>query len=60
MDPAGEGSRVAIDEHGHVGNPLFRFVSAVILGHSRTLEAWLGDLERSPPSLTAGPGGPSA
>ena len=47
VDPAGNDSRVAVEEHGEVGNPLFRFVSAVILGHSRTLEAWLGDLERS-------------
>lgn len=47
VDPAGEGSRVAVEEHGHVGNPLFRFVSTLILGHNRTLETWLGDLERS-------------
>ena len=47
VDPAGAGSRVAIEEHGHVGNPLFRFVAKVVFGHHRTLNTWLDDLERS-------------
>jgi hypothetical protein len=46
IDPAADGSRVAVEEHGHVRNPLFRFVSTIILGHNRTLETWLSDLDR--------------
>ena len=60
VDSAGDGSRVTVEEHGHVGNPLFRFVSTIILGHNRTLETWLSDLERSSGrDLSAGRGAPS-
>lgn len=47
LAPAGEGTKVRIEEHGFVRNVLFRFVSALILGHDRTMKAWLADMERA-------------
>jgi uncharacterized protein YndB with AHSA1/START domain len=35
------GSRVRITEHGEVYNPVFRFVSRFIIGHSATARAYL-------------------
>jgi uncharacterized protein YndB with AHSA1/START domain len=37
----GSGSRVQITEHGEVYNPVFRFVSRFIMGHSATASAYL-------------------
>jgi uncharacterized protein YndB with AHSA1/START domain len=37
----GTGSRVQITEHGEVYNPVFRFVSRFIMGHSATASAYL-------------------
>ena len=37
----GLGSRVRITEHGEVYNPVFRFVSRFILGHTATASAYL-------------------
>jgi uncharacterized protein YndB with AHSA1/START domain len=37
----GAGSRVRITEHGEVYNPVFRFVSRFIMGHSATASAYL-------------------
>ena len=37
----GVGSRVRITEHGEVYNPVFRFVSRFILGHTSTANAYL-------------------
>jgi uncharacterized protein YndB with AHSA1/START domain len=37
----GAGSRVQITEHGEVYNPVFRFVSRFIMGHSATASAYL-------------------
>jgi uncharacterized protein YndB with AHSA1/START domain len=37
----GAGSRVQITEHGEVYNPVFRFVSRFIMGHSATVSAYL-------------------
>jgi hypothetical protein len=48
----GAGTLVRIEEHGFVRNLLFRFVSAVILGHDRTMKAWLADMERALHSQT--------
>ena len=45
IDPAGEGTQVTIEEHGFVGNPIFRFVSTLILGHERTIRRYLEDVE---------------
>jgi uncharacterized protein YndB with AHSA1/START domain len=37
----GAGSRVQITEHGEVYNPVFRFVSRFIMGHTATVSAYL-------------------
>jgi len=37
----GAGSRVRITEHGEVYNPVFRFVSRFIMGHTSTVSAYL-------------------
>lgn len=37
----GAGSRVRITEHGEVYNPVFRFASRFIMGHSATASAYL-------------------
>lgn len=42
--PEGTGSRVQITEHGEVYNPVFRFVSRFIMGHSGTATAYLKSL----------------
>jgi len=39
--PDGGGSRVQITEHGEVYNPVLRFVSRFIMGHSATASAYL-------------------
>ncbi|HEU4720352.1 MAG TPA: SRPBCC family protein [Gemmatimonadaceae bacterium] len=41
VTPDGTGSRVRITEHGEVYNPVFRFVSRFIMGHSATASAYL-------------------
>jgi uncharacterized protein YndB with AHSA1/START domain len=40
----GAGSRVQITEHGEVYNPVFRFVSRFIMGHTATASAYLKSL----------------
>jgi uncharacterized protein YndB with AHSA1/START domain len=39
--PDGAGSRVTIVERGSVYNPVFRFVSRFIMGHTATIERYL-------------------
>ena len=39
--PDSAGSRVQITEHGEVYNPVFRFVSRFIIGHTSTASAYL-------------------
>jgi uncharacterized protein YndB with AHSA1/START domain len=41
VTPEGSGSRVRITEHGEVYNPVFRFVSRFIMGHTATASAYL-------------------
>ena len=41
VTPEGTGSRVRITEHGEVYNPVFRFVSRFIMGHSAMASAYL-------------------
>ena len=41
LAPDGSGSRLTITEHGEVYNPIFRFVSRFIVGHTSTTEAVL-------------------
>ncbi len=38
------GAQLEITEDGEVYNPIFRFVSRFVLGHTRTLDQYLGDV----------------
>ena len=42
--PEGPGSRITITERGEVYNPLFRFVSRFVMGHTAGIEGYLGAL----------------
>jgi hypothetical protein len=45
--PDGAGaSRVTVTERGWVSNPIFRFVSRFVMGHTATLDAYLRALGR--------------
>lgn len=41
LTPGATGTRVTITEHGSVYNPVFRFVSRFLLGHTGTIDAYL-------------------
>ena len=42
--PVGGGSELTITENGEVYNPLFRFVSKFVIGHTATIEKYQRDL----------------
>ena len=42
----GSGSRLTITERGEVYNPVFRFMSRFVFGHSATMEQFLADLKK--------------
>ena len=42
--PDGGGSRLTITENGEVYNPVFRFVSRYIMGHTSTIDKYLTDI----------------
>jgi uncharacterized protein YndB with AHSA1/START domain len=44
--PSPTGTRLRITEDGEVYNPIFRFVSRFIIGHHRTMDTYLDDLDR--------------
>jgi uncharacterized protein YndB with AHSA1/START domain len=44
LSPEGNGTALRITEDGEVYNPLFRFVSRFVLGHSSTIDTYLTDL----------------
>ena len=44
LSPQEGGTRVVITEHGEVYNPLFRFMSRFVFGHTATIERYLEDL----------------
>jgi uncharacterized protein YndB with AHSA1/START domain len=46
LTPAGGGTVLRITEDGEVYNPLFRFISRFILGHYKSIDRFLDDLER--------------
>jgi uncharacterized protein YndB with AHSA1/START domain len=46
VTPEGTGTRLEITEHGEVYNPVFRFVSRFVIGHTATIDGYLGDLRR--------------
>lgn len=43
--PQGAGTLVTVTENGEVFNPVFRFVSRFIMGHSATIDAYLKALK---------------
>jgi uncharacterized protein YndB with AHSA1/START domain len=46
LTPDGSGTRLAITEHGDVRNPIFRFVSRFVMGHTATIDSYLNALGR--------------
>jgi hypothetical protein len=44
ISPASDGSELRITEHGEVYNPIFRFVSRFVMGHTATIDKSLRDL----------------
>ena len=46
LTPQGSGTQLTITERGDVYNPLFRFMSRFIFGHTATMERFLGDLKK--------------
>ena len=44
LRPAGAGTRVTITERGEVYNPVFRFMSRFVLGHTATIDRYLDAL----------------
>jgi uncharacterized protein YndB with AHSA1/START domain len=46
LQPEGTSTRVTITERGEVYNPVFRFMSRFVFGHTAGIEAFLGALQR--------------
>lgn len=44
LSPDGSGTRITITENGEVYNPVFRFVSKYVIGHTTTIEKYLKNL----------------
>ena len=44
--PQGSGTQLTITEHGEVYNPIFRFMSRFVFGHTSTIEQFLAALQR--------------
>ena len=44
--PDGTGTRITITERGEVYNPVFRFVSRFVMGHTATIDGYLAALAR--------------
>ncbi len=42
--PTGDSTTLRITENGEVYNPLFRFVSRFVIGHTRTIDTYLQDV----------------
>jgi len=49
LAPATGGTAVTITERGEVYNPLFRFMSRFVFGHTATMEAYLAALQKRLP-----------
>ena len=41
IEPSGSGSKLTITENGEVYNPIFRFVSRFVMGHTATIDKYL-------------------
>ena len=46
LEPQGNTTKVTITEHGEVYNPIFRFISNYIMGHTGTMDTYLTNLGR--------------
>lgn len=46
LKPSGQGTELTITEQGQVYNPVFRFVSRFVIGHTATIETYLADLQK--------------
>jgi uncharacterized protein YndB with AHSA1/START domain len=46
VSPSADGTTLRITEDGEVYNPLFRFVSRFIMGHTAGMDRYLGDAQR--------------
>ena len=46
LAPDGNGTRITITERGEVYNPVFRFVSRFVMGHTATIDDYLRSLGR--------------
>lgn len=46
LEPQGTMTKVTITEHGEVYNPIFRFISNYIIGHTGTMDTYLTNLGR--------------
>ncbi len=46
LAPDAGGTRVTITEYGEVSNPLFRFLSRYVFGHTATMDAYLASLSK--------------
>jgi len=53
LTPVGAGTVLAITEDGDVYNPIFRFVSRFVMGHTATIERYLDDVEKRFPAAIA-------
>lgn len=47
LKPAPGGTRIVIEEIGMVRDPLYRFFSALVFGHTATMDAYLSDLKHA-------------
>lgn len=56
LTPSGTGTRLRITEDGKVYNPIFRFVSRFVFGHTATMDAYLAAVEKELRGNTASPG----
>ena len=45
LTPSGTGTTLRITEDGQVYNPIFRFMSRFVFGHTATMEKYLSDVE---------------
>jgi uncharacterized protein YndB with AHSA1/START domain len=44
LQPDGAGTRLVVTEHGDVYNPIFRFMSRFVFGHTASIDAFLAAL----------------
>jgi len=44
IEPSGNGARLRITENGEVYNPIFRFISRYVMGHTATINQYLKDV----------------